>query len=83
MKNPLEHRAKARRVIMLVQEESGAQRGWEVFDADVSYEIIGYPSGSAHGRISAHGEFHQMRGANIMDEHTRMFADEIRGELDE
>ncbi len=48
------------RAVVLIIDQDGLQHGWEVFNGKASYEITGYPSGSAHGTISVSGEFHRM-----------------------
>jgi hypothetical protein len=72
MTNPLEKQIKnAQRVVVLVIDENGDGHGWEVFGPDASYQITGYPGGSAHGTVRVAGEFHRaqygQRTPNIMD----------------
>lgn len=47
------------RVIVFVQVGTRTH-GWEVFNATASYQITGYPRGSAHARVTVEGEFHRM-----------------------
>lgn len=76
-----------KRVVLLIEDHDGLQHGWEVFDANVDYQITDYPGGSAHGSISAHGEFHRMkRGATLHPledpEYIARFGHAPRGEIE-
>jgi len=60
--NPLEDQINdADEVILVVIGSDGIQHGWRVLGPVASYEITGYPGGSAHGQIRVSGEFHKVR----------------------
>ena len=60
-----------RRVVVLIEDETGKQHGWEIFNGRAEYDITGYPGGSAHGRVSVEGEFHRMAREGSLAEQQR------------
>lgn len=86
--NPFGQRIRnPKRVVLLVEDYDGLQHGWEVFDATAEYQITDYPGGSAHGRVSVHGEFHRMKRAATLHpledaEYIARFGHSPRGEIE-
>lgn len=75
----------ARRVVVLIETPT-RRYGWEVFEpGPVKWDFTGLdPIHGTKATMSVNGVFHRMQTEALspFDEHTRLWADEIRGEIE-
>lgn len=76
----MQHITDARRVVVLI-ETTDRRYGWEVFEpGPVSWDFAGLdPVQGTRATLRVNGVFHRMQTSNPFDEHTQLWADEIRG----